>query len=194
MANYYQDFADEFIASTRAVDMSDARARFILALPHAEPARILDAGSGSGRDSLAFSLAGHSVEAFDASKEMVAATRSYADVPTRLMRFEEFVWEHDFEAIWACASLLHVATADLPTVLDKLAARLVPDGVIYLSFKLGIGERTKDGRRFTDMTEESLGLVLDRTKGLIQSEVWRSQDRRPDRATEMWVNALVKKA
>lgn len=79
-------------------------------------------------------------------------------------------------------------------MLDRLAARLVPDGVIYLSFKLGIGERTKDGRRFTGMTEESLGMVLDRTKGLIQSEVWRSQDRRPDRVSEMWVNALVKKA
>lgn len=194
MEDYYRTFAAEFIASTRAVDMSDARARFIAALPAADTIRVLDAGSGSGRDSLAFRLAGYSVEAFDASPEMVAATLSHADVPTRLLRFEEFVWEHEFEGIWACASLLHVATDDLPAVLDRLAARLVPDGVIYLSFKLGIGERTKDVRRFTDMTEESLCMVLDRTKGLIQSEIWRSQDRRSDRASEMWVNSLVKKA
>lgn len=174
--------------------MSDARARFIAALPAADPIRILDAGSGSGRDSLAFRLAGYRVEAFDASPEMVAATRSHADVHTRLLRFEEFVWDHDFEGIWACASLLHVAGTDLPAVLDRLAARLVPDGVIYLSFKLGVGERTKEGRRFTDMTEERLCRVLDRTRGLIQSKTWRSQDCRPSRATEMWVNALVKKA
>ena len=138
--------------------------------------------------------AGYKVVAEDATPEMVAATEAFAGVPTRLMRFEEFEWDHEFEGIWACASLLHVAMADLPLVLDKLAFRLVSDGVIYLSFKLGTGERTKDGRRFTDMTEESLRKVLDLTAGLTQFQVWLSHDRRPDKASEMWLNALVKKA
>ena len=194
MADYYRKFAAQFIAATRGVDMSDAQERFHEALPRLNSPRILDAGSGSGRDSLAFRLAGHRVEAFDASPEMVAATEAFAGVPTRLMRFEEFEWDHEFEGIWACASLLHVAMVDLPLVLDKLAFRLVTDGVIYLSFKLGTGERTKDGRRFTDMTEESLRKILDRTAGLTQFQVWRSHDRRPDKASEMWLNALVKKA
>ncbi len=194
LVDYYRDFAAQFIAATRGVDMSDAQERFLEALPRLNMPRILDAGSGSGRDSLAFRLAGHRVEAFDASPEMVDATEVFSGVPTRLMRFEEFEWDHEFEGIWACASLLHVAMADLPLVLDKLAFRLVSDGVIYLSFKLGTGERTKDGRRFTDMTEESLRKVLDLTAGLTQFQVWLSHDRRPDKASEMWLNALVKKA
>lgn len=174
--------------------MSDARERFHEALPRLNSPRILDAGSGSGRDSLAFRLAGHRVEAFDASPEMVAATEVFASVPTRLMRFEEFEWDHEFEGIWACASLLHVATDDLPLVLNKLAFRLVADGVLYLSFRLGTGERIKDGRRFTDMTEESLQRVLNLTSELTQFQVWRSHDRRPDKSSKMWLNALVKKA
>lgn len=193
LADYYTTHASEFIASTRDADMSDAQSKFIAALPSTGDIRILDAGSGSGRDSLAFRRAGFSVEAFDASPEMVQATQTYANVPTRIMKFEHFAWDHSFEGIWACASLLHVAEAHLAAVLDKLSGHLVTNGVLYLSFKLGNGVRYTGGRRFTDMTEESLGKVLDRITGLIQFEIWQSQDRRPERAAERWVNALVKK-
>jgi hypothetical protein len=57
--------------------------------------------------------------------------------------------------------LLHVSEVDLPKVIDRLAAHLVPGGALYLSFKRGTGERVKDGRRFTDMTAESLAALLD---------------------------------
>ena len=146
---YYDSNANAFAATTRYVDMSDARERFLAAVPARAdgPARILDAGSGSGRDALAFRVLGYDMKAFDASPAMVAATQAHAAVETRRMRFEDFTWEHSFEGIWACASLLHVAYADLPGVVDRLAAHLVPDGALYLSFKRGTGERVKDGRR-----------------------------------------------
>ena len=85
--------------------MSEARGQFLAAVPSRVigSARILDAGSGSGRDALAFLRLGHAVEAFDASPTMMAATQAHAGVPTRLMRFEDFAWEHPFEGIWACA-------------------------------------------------------------------------------------------
>jgi hypothetical protein len=136
---------------------------------------------------------GHDVAAFDASPAMVTATQAHAAVPTRLMRFEDFVWEHPFEGIWACASLLHVVGVDLPGVLDRLAAHLVPGGALYLSFKRGTGERVKDGRRFTDMTAESLTALLDRSGVLDAPDIWESRDCRPDRASELWVNAVVVK-
>lgn len=196
MSGYYDHFATTFIATTRDVDMSDARGRFLVAFPSRPegPARILDAGSGSGRDARAFRLLGHEVAAFDASPAMVAATLAHAAVPTRLMRFEEFSWEHPFEGIWACASLLHVAEADLLGVVGRLAAHLVSGGALYLSFKRGTGERVKDGRRFTDMTAESLAALLDGCGAFNETDIWESRDCRPDRASEVWVNALVKKA
>lgn len=195
MADYYDRHAITFIATTREVDMSDTRERFLAAVPSRPdgPARILDAGSGSGRDALAFRVLGHHVRAFDASPAMVAATQAHSAVETRLMRFEDFAWEHSFEGIWACASLLHVADADLPGVVDRLAAHLVPDGALYLSFKRGTGERVKAGRRFTDMTAESLAALLDGSGAFHKPDIWESRDCRPDRASELWVNAVVVK-
>lgn len=109
------------------------------------------------------------------------------------MRFEEFAWDHPFEGIWACASLLHVSTVDLPKVIDRLAAHLVPGGALYLSFKRGTGERVKDGRRFTDMTAGSLAALLDGCSAFTEADIWESRDCRPGRASEVWVNAVVKK-
>lgn len=196
LSDYYDHHATAFITTTRDVDMSEARGRFLAALPlrNGGPTRILDAGSGSGRDALAFRRLGYAVAAFDASPAMVAATQAHAAVPTRLVRFEDFTWEHAFEGIWACASLLHVAEADLPGVIGRLAAHLVPSGALYLSFKRGTGERLKDGRRFTDMTAERLAALLDRCGDFGQPDIWQSRDCRPDRASEMWVNSVVKKA
>jgi SAM-dependent methyltransferase len=195
LTSYYDRNANAFIATTRDADMSEARGRFLVAVPSRPegPARILDAGSGSGRDALAFRLSGHDVAAFDASPAMVAATQAHASVPTRLMQFEDYAWEHPFEGIWACASLLHVAEADLAGVIDRLAAHLVPGGALYLSFKRGTGERMKDGRRFTDMTAESLAALLDGCGAFSQPTIWESRDCRPDRASEVWLNSVVKK-
>jgi len=195
LSEYYNHNAAIFIATTRDIDMSDARTRFLAAVPARldGPARILDAGSGSGRDALAFRLLGHDVAAFDASPKMVAATQAHAAVPTRLMHFEDFVWEHPFEGIWACASLLHVADANLPRVVGRLAAHLVSGGALYLSFKRGTRERVKDGRRFTDMTAETLAARLDGCGVFGEPDIWESRDCRPDRTSEVWVNAVVAK-
>ncbi len=193
LSGYYDHHAAAFLATTRDVDMSDARGRFLAVVPSPDigSARILDAGSGSGRDALAFRLLGYSVEAFDASPAMIAATQAHAGVPTRLMRFEDFAWEHPFEGIWACASLLHVTAADLPGVVERLAAHLAPGGALYLSFKFGTGERVKDGRRFTDLTAERLAALLEGCVAFGQPDIWQSRDGRPDRASDLWVNAVV---
>lgn len=194
-SEFYDANAEAFISTTRDVDMSEVRRRFLAALPKpgAVPIRILDAGCGSGRDALAFRLLGHDVDAFDAAPAMVSATVEHAGVPARRMRFEDFTWEHPFEGIWACASLLHVAASDLPQVIHCLTAHLTPGGALYVSFKFGAGERVKDGRRFTDMTVERLATLLEGCAGLGTPDIWESRDCRPNRVAEVWVNAVVKK-
>jgi len=196
VTEFYDIHADAFIAQTRGVDMAALRQRFLDSLPHRHSAagRLLDAGCGAGRDARAFATVGYDVAAFDASPAMVAATEDYAGVPVRCMRFESFAWEHPFDGIWACASLLHVAEEDLPDVLSRLARHLLPGGVLYMSFKLGTGRLIKDGRRFTDMTEAGLGAIIDGCSGLVGQEMWRSADRRPDRGSDTWLNALARRA
>jgi SAM-dependent methyltransferase len=195
MTEFYDANAEQFLKNTRDVDMTALRNRFLAALPQplADTARILDAGTGSGRDARAFRRAGYRVDAFDASPAMVEAATAFAEIPVRHLRFEDFAWNSPFEGIWACASLLHVAREDLPAVMRRLADHLVTDGILYASFKLGTGDRLKDGRHFTDMTEETLSSLLDECPTLQQDKVWRSEDRRADRKEDIWLNTLLRK-
>jgi len=196
MTDYYDVYADRFLENTRDVDMKLLRDRFLAALPKSitGKSRILDAGTGSGRDALAFQNDGYLVSAFDASPSMVRAAMDHSGIPVRQMCFESFEWEHAFEGIWACASLLHVAYADLTRVMHNLSAHLVAEGVLYASFKLGKGERQSEGRHFTDMTEITFSTLLDECPELRQIDVWRTEDCRVDKPDQSWLNVLLRKA
>ncbi|MGJ8590275.1 MAG: class I SAM-dependent methyltransferase [Yoonia sp.] len=186
---FYERNADSFIAQTADVDMAALYQRFCKHLPPG--ASVLDAGCGSGRDSLAFSRMGYDVVAFDASPKMVAAARKLAGVPVHQMTFADLQFDQTFDGIWACASLLHVPRAQLADVLERLASCLNPAGVLYASFKYGDEEREKDGRYFNDLNELLLQEHLRSVPRLKLLEFWTSSDQRPDRQTETWLNCLL---
>jgi 2-polyprenyl-3-methyl-5-hydroxy-6-metoxy-1,4-benzoquinol methylase len=185
--DYYDSHAEAFFSNTVSADMAATRARFCRHLPPG--GRILDAGCGSGRDAAAFAAQGFEVTAFDASSEMVKLASAYLGSPVLQMRFEDVCWKHEFDGIWACASLLHVANDELPSVLCKLADALRPGGVLYGSFKHGTGEVERDGRRFTNHTEASLAASMQGAPALSSIEVWESIDVRPGR-NEAWLNFI----
>jgi SAM-dependent methyltransferase len=60
-----------------------------------KPLRILDAGSGSGRDTLAFLDQGCLVDAFDGSAAMAEISSRLTAQKTRVMRFEELDLQTD---------------------------------------------------------------------------------------------------
>lgn len=187
---YYDQHADAFVAATASVDMSSLYDRF---LPHLAPgARILDAGCGSGRDSAHFLRLGFAVEAFDASAEMVSRARALTGLPVRCCRFEQYQTEPPLDAIWACASLLHVPAGALPDTLDHLAHLLKEDGIFYCSFKYGAGQVERDGRRFTNLDETSLARLL-APLPLQIATLWQTADLRPGREAERWLNAILRK-
>ena len=188
--HYYQHNAQRFFNDTVNVDMSSLHEAFIQHLP--DGARVLDAGCGSGRDALAFSLRGYQVEAFDASPELVTLARHLTGLPVQQTTFADVSETERYDGIWCCASLLHVPRAALPDVMRKLANALKPGGVWYVSFKYGEGEREQEGRHFTDMTEESLLQLLKAVPGIRAETLWVTQDKRPER-DEKWLNALLKK-
>lgn len=185
---YYNRHAEEFCAGTFSADMSRSRDRF---LAYLQPgSAILDAGCGSGRDTLAFLSAGYQVDAFDASEEMCRIASQKTGIPVRKQRFEKLEGEELYDGIWACASLLHVAAADLPDVLVRLYRLLKKQGIMYVSFKLGDGERQKDGRYFNDMREEILCRLLC-DAGFTVKETFITQDVRENRQDEGWVNVIA---
>ncbi|MFN5101043.1 MAG: DUF3427 domain-containing protein [Burkholderiaceae bacterium] len=189
--HYYREFASEFFEDTVGVDMSTLQARFTSLL--AAGARVLDAGCGSGRDAKAFSLQGFRVSAFDASPELAKLASSHCGFEVSVRTFQEIEEESAYDGIWCCASLLHVAPAEMPLVLSRLWKALVPGGVLYASFKSGIGTRIQNGRRFTDADEAKVTDWLGALPNVERSEFWSTNDQRHDRE-DKWINVLVKKA
>lgn len=190
-ARYYRQFAAEFFESTVGVDMSPIRDRFAAML--AAGARVLDAGCGSGRDARAFAQQGFRVSAFDASPELAARASAHCGFAVAVRSFHNVNEVNKYDGIWCCASLLHVLPADMPGILARLWAALVPGGVLYASFKNGTGTRIRGGRHFTDADESQVEDWLSALTGMDQSDIWLTDDQRPDRS-ERWTNVLVKKA
>ena len=108
-------------------------------------------------------------------------------------RFQELDFEEEFDGIWACASLVHVARRQTLDVWRRLSAALKPAGVCYTSYKYGDGERVDRGRHFNDYDEDSLRQLLQKLPDLSIVEVWVTDDVRPDRGSDRWLNAIARK-
>lgn len=186
---YYTDNAKAFFQDTIRVDMEPLYTRFLPRISNG--GHILDAGCGSGRDARAFQDRGYCVTAFDASESLAVLAAAHVGQPVLVLRFQDLEWFQEFDAVWACASLLHVAAAELPDVLSRLTRALRPGGVLYASFKYGSGERYHNGRRFTDLDEAGLATLVNQVEGLNTLETWTTGDRRPGRESECWLNALL---
>lgn len=186
---YYTQHAEAYAHTTRAVDMAPLYARF---LPHVPSGGlILEAGCGSGRDALAFLQRGYAVEAFDASPELAQLASQHAGIPVKVMRFQELDDTARFDAIWACASLLHVPQREQPGAWRRLWRALKPGGVVYASYKLGQAERVDEsGRAFTDANEDRLSEWLNPLQGIVRVETWLTADQRHEQS-QTWLNALV---
>ena len=188
---YYETHASAFFSDTQGVDMAPLYRRFLAHLPAG--AHILDAGCGSGRDSLAFHQQGYRVTAFDASAKLVELATAHTGLPIGQRSFDEVSEIAAYDGIWACASLLHLPESALAHSLQQLWRALKPGGVFYLSFKYGNSEREHHGRHFTDANENRLAAWLAGLADISSTETWISEDQRPDR-TERWLNALLFRA
>lgn len=187
---YYNLNAASFFAGTVNADMSLWRDKFKAYLP--EGGRVLDAGCGSGRDSLAFKKDGYSVVAFDASSEMCRMASELIGQEVLQLRFDQITFENEFDGIWACASLLHVPNEELPVTLEKLHKAMKPQGTLYVSFKYGEGTKQRGDRVFSDFTETSVKALLENA-GFDIVECGVTSDIRPGRADEKWVNVIAGK-
>lgn len=188
---YYNQTATEFYESTVEVDMGAQYSLFEKYL--FEGSRILDCGCGSGRDSKHFLEQGFDVAAIDGSEELCKMASELTGLEVKNVMFQDICFQDEFDGIWACASLLHVSREELPVVLKKIKVALVSKGIMYVSFKYGDFDGERNGRYFTDMTEESLQTLIDEVGGFEIKETYISGDVRPGRENEKWLNAILLK-
>ncbi|RKF13724.1 class I SAM-dependent methyltransferase [Alginatibacterium sediminis] len=188
--NYYEQNADQFFDATVDVDMRSLYSKFLPELRSG--ATIVDAGCGSGRDTKAFSEAGFSCIAFDASPTLVAQAEIYVGNTIQHCSFLDFDSAVEVDAIWACASLLHVEYSELSRTFSHLSSFLKRGGIFYCSFKHGELTVERNGRRFTNLNHERLKEVIEPTKLQIKQD-WITGDLREGRNAEQWLNAILVK-
>jgi len=189
---YYNNNAQTFSDSTLNVDMSALYAEF---LPHVnQHGHILDAGCGSARDAAYFKNQGFTVSAFDASPALAKLASNHLQQPVEIKNFQELECVNKYDGIWCCASLLHVPKAELPQVFLRLQNALKTNGVLYVSFKYGTQERIHNGREFTDLNESALSALINCHTKLKIIKQWQTVDQRPERESQVWLNALIKAA
>jgi len=188
---FYDKNAHEFYNNTVNVDMSEHYRRFEkYLLPEST---ILDAGCGSGRDSLYFLSHGYNVNAFDASIEMVKLSSKLTGLSVHHAKFEDVNFDVVFNGIWASASLLHVDRGSIMDILQRLTAMLNKGGVLFMSYKYGDKVYQKDDRLFNCYDEGSFSEMLSAIPELTILELYKTADVRDERINEFWLSAIVKK-
>lgn len=188
---YYDENAEKFALETRSVDFGAVQKEFTDRLR--EGAAILDFGCGSGRDAKTFLDQGYVVEAVDGSSELCKLASEYTGIEVKQMLFQQLQETEKYDGIWACSSILHLPVDDLADVMRKMEAALKAGGIIYTSFKYGTFAGVRNGRYFTDMTEDTFAIFLEKVEKIMIEKQWLSTDVRPGRGEERWLNLILRK-
>jgi SAM-dependent methyltransferase len=107
--------------------------------------RVLEIGSGPGRDARALEERGLSVRRTDVAPGFVALLRAAGHAADLLDPLVDDLTDPErhgraYDGVWANACLLHVARPDLPLVLRRLAGVTRGGGALHASLKEGDGE------------------------------------------------------
>lgn len=189
--DYYNSNYESFINDTLSIDFSLIQDTFLSYL--FPKAYILDFGCGSGRDTKYFLSKGYIVDAIDGSSSLCKVASLYTGIEVKEMLFENLEEREKYDGIWACSSILHLHKEKLVSVIKKMSQATKKNGIIYISFKYGDFEGERNGRYFTDMTENSIEELLVNFPELSILKEWITVDVRPNRGNERWLNIILRK-
>ena len=153
---YYDKNSEEYYEETIFNNVKEMYNIFTSYLPL--PAKILDFGSGVGRDTKYFLDCGYNVDSVDGSRGLARIAKDKLGIDTLVSSFQTVdLPQQEYDGIWAMASLLHLPTDSLRQVVAKLYGALKPNGVLFCSFKEGEGSFVDErGRYYRLMNENEL--------------------------------------
>lgn len=127
-------------------------------------ARVLELGSGPGRDALALEAAGLRVDRTDGARSFVEQLRADGHV-ARVLDVRTGMFGSGYDAVFANAVLLHVQRSELTGVLRRALVAVRPGGVLAATLKRGDGDawstaKVDRARHFTYWTEDELTQVV----------------------------------
>ncbi len=188
--HYYDKNAGAFANGTADIEFSEMQDMFLAELK--EGASILDFGCGSGRDTRYFLQKGYRVTALDGSAELCRIAEEKTGISVIQMDFNDFDEQDQYDGIWACSSILHLPKRELKNVLVHMEKALHNDGIIYTSFKYGDFSGMRNGRYFTDFTEDIFKMFVADMEQLVIEKLWITDDVRPGRQDEKWLNTILR--
>jgi SAM-dependent methyltransferase len=111
--------------------------------------KVLEIGSGGGRDALEFEKRGISVRRTDVSMGFVELLRGNGFEADLLDPLTDDLTDPQrsgtpYDGGWACACLIHVAREDFRTVLGRLASATRIGGRLHASVREGDGEEVSE--------------------------------------------------
>lgn len=146
---HYESSADAFWEGTRHHDVSQNIAALLQAIEAPPPFQLLDLGCGPGRDLKTFKALGHQPTGLEGAASLAAMARAYSGCEVLEQNFLHLnLPEAQFDGVFANASLFHVPSQALPTVLKQLHATLRPGGVLFSSNPRGDGREGWSGARY----------------------------------------------
>lgn len=152
--DFYAANAADYVEHGQDEPSSHLRA-FAQLLP--PQAKILELGTGSGRDAEFLLQRGFDVTPTDASAELAAHAEARLNHPVRILAFDALEDVSQYDAVWACACLLHAPASELTDDLSRIHRALKPGGLFVASFKAGNGEgRDSFGRYYNYPSADTL--------------------------------------
>ena len=127
------------------------------------------------------------------SSELCKLASAFTGIEVKEMLFQDLDASGKYEGIWACSSILHLPKQELLPVIQKMCNALKDNGVIYTSFKYSNFEGERNGRYFTDFTEEKFNEFVQDIENVKLKEEWITCDVRPGRGEEKWLNLILQK-
>jgi len=119
-------------------------ATFINAFKNEVEGKVLDVGSGSGRDALILQESGLDVTCLDASEAMIKLTKQKG-LKSVLADFNQIPFlDESFDGVWAYTSLLHVPKSEVTKPLKEIWRILKNKGILGLGLIEGNTEEYKE--------------------------------------------------
>ena len=190
MCNYYESNAEHYAAETIYADMSEQYQSVLPLLK--KGAKILDVGSGSGRDACYFQKQGYQVTALEPSKNLGREIRKVFSGEIVCSDIQSYQTTERYDGIWACASLIHLQEEEILCFFKKIDMYLNDNGIVYVSGKSGISTgEVADGRFFLEFTEQLVEKILTVNKQLQLEQLWYTEDVSGRRGFR-WLNVVLR--
>lgn len=194
----YAENADEYIKNTDKLSyfpgLQGWLDKFIELLPGP---KVLDVAFGSGRDLLYMQSRGLNVEGIELVDEfiLILQSKTIAHLYKMDMRKLEFK-KNSFDGIWCCSAFLHIHRKQAVSTLKGFSQILQPNGIIFLSLKLGEGSEWKQEgnisthrRYFTYYTLKEIGVLLNESG----FEIVLNDSKSSRRQSHTWLSIIGRK-